>query len=172
VYPLRVPPLRERKEDIVALASHFADAAARRIGVPRVRLSADARERLVDSDWPGNVRELENVVSRAALRASAGLVSGGPGDVVTISAPHLDVEAALPSPEARPGATSNVPAGSGPLRAQVEAFERRVILDAVAQHGGNWAAAARALGVHRSNLHHLARRLGLNAGQESKGKGR
>ena len=75
VFPLRVPPLRERREDISLLASHFADTAARRIGASRVRLDEEAMTMLVESDWPGNVRELENVVARAVLRA-AGTGSG------------------------------------------------------------------------------------------------
>ena len=71
VFPLRVPPLRERREDIPLLAAHFADAARRRLGLGPVRLSDAVRARLVAADWPGNVRELENVVSRAVLRAAA-----------------------------------------------------------------------------------------------------
>ncbi len=165
VFPLRVPSLRERPDDIPLLASHFADESARRLGLLRVRFSAAARERLLEGDWPGNVRELENVVSRAVLRASGGTARPANGEVVTIEATHLDVD--------RPGllagvsgagtavASADATSAATPLRDQVAAFERRAILDAVARNDGNWAAAARALGMHRSNLHHLATRLGL-----------
>jgi anaerobic nitric oxide reductase transcription regulator len=157
VFPLHVPALRERTDDIPLLASHFADEAARRLGVARVRFSADARALLQAADWPGNVRELENVVSRAALRAAG--PSRPPDGVVTIEPTHLDV-AAAPAAVTPSSASSSAPADV-PLRRQLEAFERHAILDAVARHDGNWAAAARALGMHRSNLHHRATRLGL-----------
>ena len=159
VFPLRVPSLAERREDIALLAAHFFDLNGRRLGLGRVQLHTEARERLMAAEWPGNVRELENVVSRAVLRASYGRE---PGDVVEIEPAHLDVESAP-----RPAAVSPVERGSAavapppPLRRQVEHFQRRVIEAAVERHGGNWAAAARELGLHRSNLHHLARRLGL-----------
>ncbi len=159
VFPLRVPPLRERREDIPMLAAHFIDLTSRRLGLGRVHLQEEARERLITAEWPGNVRELENVVSRAVLRASHGKE---PGNVMEIEAEHLDVEATsgrLPVPTAdRAGPAAPV---VQPLRVQVESFQRRAIQSAVNRHDGNWAAAARELGLHRSNLHHLARRLGL-----------
>jgi anaerobic nitric oxide reductase transcription regulator len=160
VFPLRVPALRERREDIALLASHFADAASRRIGASRVRLDEEAVTRLVASDWPGNVRELENVVARAVLRA-AGTGTRSPHDVVTIAPEHLDVTASTP-PADRSSDRQQPPATAArSLREQVAHFERRLIVDAIARADGNWAAAARALGMHRSNLHHLAARLGL-----------
>jgi anaerobic nitric oxide reductase transcription regulator len=162
VFPLRVPPLRERRDDIPLLASHFADSAARRIGVTRARIDAVAKTRLVESAWPGNVRELENVIARAVLRASAPSSSGiASREAVTIMPAHLDLTPASAGATELP---ADAPAGSSSersLRDQVVEFERRVIADAIARHEGNWAAAARALGMHRSNLHHLATRLGL-----------
>jgi anaerobic nitric oxide reductase transcription regulator len=160
VFPLRVPPLREHREDIPMLASHFADTAARRIGASRVRLDEEALTRLVENDWPGNVRELENVVARAVLRA-AGTGPQSPHDVVTIAPEHLDVTAVKPATD-RPSDGDHAPATAArSLREQVAHFERRLIVEAIARADGNWAAAARALGMHRSNLHHLAARLGL-----------
>jgi anaerobic nitric oxide reductase transcription regulator len=161
VFPLRVPTLRERREDIPLLASHFADAAARRIGVPRVRIDAVARTRLIDSDFPGNVRELENVIARAVLRAAGTSPAGATSqEPVTIAPAHLDLTAApAGTPASEPDAPANMPAAS--FRDQVVEFERRIVADAIARHDGNWAAAARTLGMHRSNLHHLATRLGL-----------
>jgi anaerobic nitric oxide reductase transcription regulator len=162
VFPLRVPPLRERREDIPLLASHFADSSARRLGVTHVRLDAVAKARLSESEWPGNVRELENVIARAALRAAAASPEATTRqEMVTISLAHLDLSSA-PAADQMVGA--DAPAASDPqasFRDQVTTFERRVITDAIARYDGNWAAAARALGMHRSNLHHLATRLGL-----------
>jgi anaerobic nitric oxide reductase transcription regulator len=161
VFPVHVPPLRDRREDIPLLAARFADVVARRLGVHRVRLDEQARRELVGADWPGNVRELENVVSRAVLRASSGAADRA--GVITVTSGHLDVA------RASPGSSVKAPAPvdpAGTLREQVEAFERRVILDAVRACAGNWAAAARALGMHRSNLHHRAARLGLRDTQQ------
>ena len=159
VFPLRVPPLRERRDDIPLLASHFADVAARRIGVSRARLDANAKAQLVGAEWPGNVRELENVVARAVLRAAAGAADAPDG--VTITPAHVDVStSAAGHPVEQPADLDGEMKGL-PFRDQVAAFERRLIADAIERHGGNWAAAARSLGMHRSNLHHLAARLGL-----------
>ena len=158
VFPVQVPSLRERREDVPVLAAHFVDVARRRLGLGRLRLSEEARARLQAADWPGNVRELENVVNRAVLRAAHGRDRDQP---LTIGAEHLDLGA--------PGALPTAPLAplleerALPLREQLEEFQRRAILAAVERHGGRWAAAARELGLHRSNLHHLARRLGLKA---------
>ncbi len=156
VYPIRVPALRERREDIPLLATHFADAARRRLGIGPLRLSEEVREALAASEWPGNVRELENVVSRAVLRAAAGKPQGAP---VSVGLANVDLAPSGAPPPAEVGAATVAP--SGPLREQVEEFQRGLIRDAVERHGGNHAAAARELGMHRANLHHLARRLGL-----------
>ena len=158
VFPLRVPPLRDRADDIPHLAAHFADEWARRLGLTRVRISAAAKALLQAADWPGNVRELENVVSRAVLRAAG--ASRPPDGVVTIEPTHVDVVGTTAAPPVAPVPDAAAAPGA-PLRDQLEAFERQAILDAVARHEGNWAAAARSLGMHRSNLHHRATRLGL-----------
>jgi anaerobic nitric oxide reductase transcription regulator len=156
VFPLHVPPLRERREDIPILARHFLDASRRRLGLGQVMLTPEAQELLAAADWPGNVRELENVVSRAALRASFGRPTNQP---VIVEAAHLDVspiQIATP-----PDATASSEAGIRSLRDQLDDFQRRVITESLERNRGRWAAAARELGMHRSNLHHLARRLGI-----------
>jgi anaerobic nitric oxide reductase transcription regulator len=155
VYPIHVPALRERREDIPLLAAWFLDLARRRIGSGPLRLSEEARDRLTAFYWPGNVRELENVLSRGALRAAA----VRPGrEAAIVGLEHLDLPDAAPRPEAPAPQEQGTPAS---LADRVEAFRRSEIRRAVARHGGNWAAAARELGMHRSNLHHVARRLGL-----------
>jgi anaerobic nitric oxide reductase transcription regulator len=161
VFPLRVPPLRERRDDIPLLAAHFADGARRRLGLGPVRLSEAVLEHLTGADWPGNVRELENLIGRAVLRASGGRETNQP---VTVDVAHLDLGPAS-GPEA-PASEGDTPEPSGapplPLRARVREYERRLVADALARHHGSWAAAARELGLHRSNLYHLARRLGID----------
>ena len=160
VYPIHVPPLRERREDIAVLAAHFLDACRQRLGLGRVRLADEAWERLVTAEWPGNVRELENVLSRGVLRAARGL--GAHAGPVIVGVEHLDLTSSgrgePPSAAATPVAPNWAPL---PLADRIRAFQRREILTAVERHAGNWAAAARELGLHRSNLHHLATRLGL-----------
>jgi anaerobic nitric oxide reductase transcription regulator len=157
VFPVHVPPLGDRRDDIPLLARHFIDIARRRLGLGQVRLAAEAEETLVAADWPGNIRELENVVSRAVLRASFGR---RPGQVVSVEAGHLDLTPARAlSPRVE---TVSNESPVRPLRDQLEEFQRRIIRDSLERHGGRWAAVARELGLHRSNLHHLARRLGLH----------
>jgi anaerobic nitric oxide reductase transcription regulator len=159
-FPLQVPPLRDRREDIPILAAHFADAAARRLGLGGARFSDRARTQLQDAEWPGNVRELENVVGRGVLRASAGRETRA---AVLIETAHLDVER-VPHGHARRDAAvsmSSDPPGDGALDELLLDYERDVIRAAVKRNGDNWAAAARSLGMHRSNLHRRALRLGL-----------
>jgi len=158
-FPLHVPPLRERREDIPLLAAHFADAARRRLGLGPVRLADAVVERLATAEWPGNVRELENVIGRGVLRASG---AGEAGRRVTVELGHLDLRptAAEPRTEAPP-APVEPDAPAVPLRQRLRDYERGLIADALERHGGSWASAARELGMHRSNLYHLAGRLGL-----------
>ncbi|HYN42138.1 MAG TPA: sigma 54-interacting transcriptional regulator [Thermoanaerobaculia bacterium] len=147
---------RRREEALIHVNCDFADSTRRRLGLGPLRLGEEVREKLAVADWPGNVRELENVVSRAVLRAAAGKPVGAP---IVVGLEHVDVAPGAVR-EAPPTAAAPAPAG-GPLRERLEDFERRLIREAVARHGGNQAAAARELGMHRANLHHLARRLGL-----------
>jgi anaerobic nitric oxide reductase transcription regulator len=166
VYPIHVPPLRERREDIPLLAAHFLDGCRQRLGLGPVRLADPARERLIAAEWPGNVRELENVVSRGVLRAARGAT--GRGSPILVDLEHLDVGGEAPIPDAAREASLLPGQTPASLAERMEVFRRREILAAVERHGGNWAAAARELGMHRSNLHHLATRLGLMSGRPSR----
>lgn len=158
VYPLRVPPLRERPEDIPMLSGHFCDRAQRRIGCGPVRLTRASQDALKDAEWPGNVRELENTINRAVLRAAG---PARPGDQVTIEPEHLVVDACNAPVSRRGGAVTpdRAPLRRIPLKIAVEHFKEGYIVEAVNRNGGNWAAAARELGMNRGNLHKLATRL-------------
>ena len=105
------------------------------------------------------MRELENVLARVVLKAAAGVPRGG---VIVLQRAHLGSDLAVAhngvSVEAEPQPTSAPPQ---PLREATLDFQRAMIRRALQAHAGNWSAAARALGMHRSNLHHLANRLGL-----------
>jgi anaerobic nitric oxide reductase transcription regulator len=159
VYPLHVPPLRERREDVEPLAGYFLDQARVRLGLGAVQLAPAARGVLRSYDWPGNVRELEHVVARAALRAAQGRRL----QKVRIEAEHLglDTAAAAPALVAAAPPSLVVPL---PLAEAVDELKRSRIRDALLASEGNWAETARRLGLDRGNLHRLARRLGLLPG--------
>ena len=143
---LRVPPLRERREDVPLLARHFLERACREMA-RTMEFGEDALERLAALDWPGNVRQLRNLVERLAILV--------PGETITAR----DVELHLGG-EASPGGMPGVPT-AGPLADAVTAFERRFVEAALARHGGNVAAAARELGIERTSLHRKMRALGI-----------
>jgi anaerobic nitric oxide reductase transcription regulator len=167
VYRIHAPPLRERPEDVPLLAGFFADQARRRLGIGPVRLSGQTQELLRRARWPGNVRELENVLARAVLGAS-GRARRGSAVVVTPADLQLGGEAraaqgAAPAAVERHRAdepSADLARGRS-LSEAVDDYKRRLVLAALREHDGSWAAAARPLGMHRSNLYHLARRLGV-----------
>lgn len=153
VYPIHVPPLRDRADDVVLLAGFFLDEARIRLGLGSVRLTSDARAALTAHDWPGNVRELEHTILRAALRASGGRRR----ETVIIDSNALDVTVTPRAPVTRePGEHSTVV-----LDEAVDDFKRKCIAAAVDRSHGNWACAARELGLDRANLHRMAKRLGM-----------
>ena len=111
------------------------------------------------ADWPGNARELENVVSRATLRASAG---HSRDEALVLEPEQFDLPRSGSPVGAAPSARAETRRDdTSPLSERTREFQRQCIEAAVQANDGNWAAAARQLGMHRSNLHHLARKLGL-----------
>ena len=161
VYPVPIPPLRERGNDVLLLAGRFLELNRARLGLRSLRLSPGAQDALRRYPWPGNIRELEHVISRAALKTLSR--GAGRNDIVTLEAALLDLDADAAAPLAPPpeAAAAPTPTAEGPLRDAVDACQRQCITAALARHGGSWAQAARALDVDASNLHKLARRLGL-----------
>lgn len=173
VYPVPIPPLRARSNDVLLLAGRFLELNRARLGFRSLRLAGDAQAALLRYHWPGNVRELEHVISRAALKALSQGVA--PNAIVTLPAHWLDLDA-LPSPAsaipavatpttvATPtahGSTSSSASSSTTLRSAIDDCQRQTILTALGTHQDNWAQVARQLGVDASNLHKLARRLGI-----------
>jgi two-component system response regulator AtoC len=131
VIPIRVPPLRERREDLGALIPILLEKIAGEAGVEKVRLSRESHDLLLRHEWPGNVRELQNVLQRAVILADGGVV-------------RVDD---LPDPLRSP-AEPDLPEPNGlPLPELVERIERRAIRTALAAHGGVRARAARQLGL-------------------------
>ncbi|WP_017937525.1 nitric oxide reductase transcriptional regulator NorR [Zestomonas thermotolerans] len=159
VYPLRVPPLRERGRDVLLLAGYFLEQNRARMGLRSLRLSPAAQKALLAYDWPGNVRELEHLIGRAALKALARQAERP--RILSIDAEVLDLPGTPPA-----GGERSLPPATGEarglsLREAVERYQRQLISEALERHQGKWSAAARELGLDRANLSRLARRLGL-----------
>lgn len=157
VYPITVPPLRERGEDILMLAGHFLHLNERRYGIRNVRLSVEASRWLLAYSWPGNVRELEHTMSRAVVRAMARgqrrsriteiLLSDLNPQVLDISSVH---------------ATASVDvAEDQSLQDALEDFKRQLIQQRLERHGDNLAEAARSLKLDRGNFYRMVKRMGL-----------
>ncbi len=138
VVPLTVPPLRQRGEDVLELADHFLQTAARRLGRGRLELASNARELLAAYEWPGNVRELQNIVTRACV-----LNQGEPirADELRpwLTADRRPAREAVPAQVCQPAL---VVTGS-----TLEDAERRLIENTLAQYQGHRAKTAEALGI-------------------------
>ncbi len=147
VFPLRVPPLRERRSDIPLLARAFLARATRELGRASAGFSQAAMEQLVGYSWPGNVRELENEVQRLVIQAD--------GDGV-IEPEHLGPRVRQLTVLAR-----RAEAVGGTLKERVEQMERLFVTEALDKAGGNKSQAARDLGMTREGLHKKLRALGL-----------
>ncbi len=132
VVELIVPPLRERRDDIPALAAELTRRTAEKFGLPSLRLSDALVSRLANAEWPGNVRQLENTIARLAA-----LSDGGELDVADLDGANVATAAS---------------AGSGSLKEQVDAFERSVVVKALEACSGNQSEAARRLGTSRVTL--------------------
>ena len=147
VFPIVLPSLRDRRDDVPVLVQHFAAQVAAQNGWKPLSFSAQAITALQDYSWPGNVRELRNMVERLLL-----LATGMEVDAAT-------VELALPHDTA-PGAAA--PAATGPLSARVDEFERQTILAELRRHRHHITNTAKALGLERSHLYKKAQHLGID----------
>jgi anaerobic nitric oxide reductase transcription regulator len=165
VFPLRVPPLRERRGDIAILAGFFLDRYRAQLGLSKVVLTAEAIAMLEAGDWPGNIRELDHVLARAVLRAHMRTPRGQP---IEIDESELDPAAAPVRKTVditRDSLARKVARGQVSLRGALEELKRAAVAQTLEETGGNWAEAARRLGMDRGNLHHMARRLGVPTGR-------
>jgi two-component system, NtrC family, nitrogen regulation response regulator NtrX len=149
VFPLLLPPLRERRDDVPALVEHFAAQVCALNGWKRVPFTADAIEALQSYAWPGNVRELRNMVERLMLLSTEDQV-----DLAT-------VQMVLPKTSSG-GTTTPLAMGSGALADRVQSFEREVILAELKRSHQNMSLAAKTLGLERSHLYKKAEQLGID----------
>ncbi|MCY3760570.1 MAG: sigma 54-interacting transcriptional regulator, partial [Gemmatimonadetes bacterium] len=146
-FPIVIPPLRERREDIPLLARHFLDRYAQRADKSISFISTAALALLVQYDWPGNVRELENAIERAVLLETDGVLQAGS------LPPQL-------SPVIAAGSGGSPPAGVLPL---VE-VERQALAHALEVHDNNVTQAALALGISRVTLYRKLKKYDLFRG--------
>jgi transcriptional regulator with GAF, ATPase, and Fis domain len=153
VFPLGLPPLRERPEDFPELAAHFARQVAAQNGWKEKLFAADAFAELRCYAWPGNVRELRNVVERLVLLSAE--------DSITAD----DVRLVLPGEGGGAGAASSSTPGTastGTLAERTEAFEKEVLLGEIKRHNFHMTNVARTLGLERSHLYKKCQQLGID----------
>jgi two-component system, NtrC family, nitrogen regulation response regulator NtrX len=149
VFPLALPPLRERVEDIPALAAHFASQISRQNGWKEVSFAPDAMQALQAHSWPGNIRELRNVIERLLLFTE--------GDVITAAT----VRTALPTSVAA-NHSVHTSSAAGTLANRVEQFERQMILEEIKRQNYHITNTAKALGLERSHLYKKCQQLGID----------
>ncbi|HET9598915.1 MAG TPA: sigma-54 dependent transcriptional regulator [Anaeromyxobacteraceae bacterium] len=163
VVELVVPPLRDRREDIPALAEEFARRYAERFGMEGVRLAPALLDRLRASEWPGNVRQLENTIARLLA-----LSQGGEIGVADLAGTGGGGDAGAPRPGEAPAADGGAgDASELTLREQLDAVERGIVARALAAAGGNQSEAARRLGVSRGTFIERLHRYGIVGGVEA-----
>jgi len=164
VIPLVVPPLRERSDDIPALATHFLEKAREQTDRPVRGFTTEAMARLIAYHWPGNVRELKNIMERL---------------VGTVDAPLIGVEHLPPEISGVAAAGGGLDIGEVPADAEslkeakrrlkervYEQLERAFVLGALERGGGNVTRAAQLVGLQRPNFHALMRKYGIHRGEE------
>ena len=139
VFPINIPPLRARREDIPLLVEHFIHVSSTQLGCPKPSVGDDAMALLASYRWPGNIRELQNVMERAVLMA----------DGNTISPAHLPRE--IVGEEAFPD-------GSNKSESSLWGYEKALIVKALRENNWNQSKAARALGISRDNLRYRVKK--------------
>ena len=147
VFPLKVPPLRERRDDIPLLAKHFLSRYMREFGKHVSGMSDGVLGQLSAYGWPGNVRELQNEIQRLVIQAE-------PGGIVDVGLLSDKFRRAGDSPAAPLAA-------SGTLKEMLDAIERKLVEQALHEHGNNKTTTAKALGITREGLHKKLRQLKL-----------
>ncbi|MBY0430198.1 MAG: sigma-54 dependent transcriptional regulator, partial [Rhodospirillales bacterium] len=161
VVPIRMPSLRERREDIPLLARHFMQRAAQAAGLAQRPLAEDAMAALQAYDWPGNVRQLRNVMDWILIMAP-----GEPRDVVRADMLPPEIGAITPA-VLRWEKSSEIM--TLPLREAREMFEREYLLAQVTRFGGNISRTAAFVGMERSALHRKLKLLGVQSDDKARG---
>jgi DNA-binding NtrC family response regulator len=149
VFPVELPPLRQRTEDLPALVGHFARQVSAQNGWKPVPFADAAIDALKQYAWPGNIRELRNVVERLLLLSGAVVDAGS-------------VELALPAARSSRPAAVSVADSAGPLAERMLNFERAEVLKELERHNRNITQTARTLGLERSHFYKKCQQLGID----------
>src|SRR6266853_473118 len=152
VVAIDIPPLRDHKEDIPALANYFLERYARETAKPVTGITPEAMKRLMDYHWPGNVRELQNIIERGVTLSAAPSSAAATGTVLDVADIYLD------DPAARSASSS---AHVLPPGMTLEQWEDETIREALRRANGNKSQAARALGLSRNALRYRLSKLGV-----------
>jgi Nif-specific regulatory protein len=147
VFPIKLPPLRERREDIPALAAHFLKRYADEYHLEIPGFTQDALDALAAYNWPGNIRELENEVQRLVIQAE----SGHWIEITDLSPRLRKIE----------GTVTRIAPKQGTLKEMMEQVERWLITEALRDHGGNKTKTAQTLGITREGLHKKLAKFGV-----------
>jgi Nif-specific regulatory protein len=147
VFPIKLPPLRERREDIALLAAHFLTRYAEEYRVEVPGFTQDAQAALAAYNWPGNIRELENEIQRLVIQAE--------------SAHWIEVTDLSPRLRKIEGTVTRIAPKQGTLKEMMEQVERWMIAEALRDHGGNKTKTAAALGITREGLHKKLAKFGV-----------
>ncbi|MDR2128092.1 MAG: sigma-54 dependent transcriptional regulator [Burkholderiaceae bacterium] len=162
-FVIHVPPLRERGEDIAALAQHFVDRRRQTQGLPTLPLASAALASLAAYHWPGNVRELRNVIERALIHVGAA-TSIGPGHLGELGTPaHAEAMAAPPAQTAAVASSVQIPDDALVLSGEptLEHIEREYLIALLRRHEGNRRKVADALGISERTAYRMIDRYGL-----------
>ncbi len=157
VFRVHLPALRERGDDVVLFATHFARELGAKMGKGDPSLSRDARDVLLAHGWPGNVRELENAIERALIVSDGGLLTADQLGITPKRVRAEEVVVPAASSGIAPEAAAQTPPGAEPLAE----IEKRAIADALMRAKGNKSRAAAALGLTRTQLYTRLKRFGL-----------
>jgi Nif-specific regulatory protein len=141
VFAIHMPPLRERKDDVMVLADHFVEKFAKKMGKEIRRISTSAINMMYAYHWPGNVRELENCIKHAVLLSSDKVIHA------------YDLPPTLQTPEASGAAISPT------LKSRVHLLERDMIVDSLKRHDGSVRQAAKELGITERMIRYKIRKL-------------
>jgi Nif-specific regulatory protein len=147
VFPITLPPLRERREDVPALAAHFLKRYAEEYRVELPGFRQDALDALSSYNWPGNIRELENEIQRLVIQAE-------PGHWIEIT----DLSPRLRKIE---GTITRIAPQKGTLKDMMDQVERWLLTEALREHGGNKTKTAVTLGITREGLHKKLAKFGI-----------
>jgi Nif-specific regulatory protein len=147
VFPISLPPLRDRREDIPALAAHFLKRYADEYRMELPGFTQDALDALASYNWPGNIRELENEIQRLVIQAE----SGHWIEITDLSPRLRKIE----------GTITRIAPQKGTLREMMDQVERWLLTEALRDHGGNKTKTAVTLGITREGLHKKLAKFGV-----------